>query len=183
MKNEKLIVIIPAYEPPKEFVDYAKRVAEFAGVLVVVNDGSGSDYDGIFEEIAAIENVKYITYGENHGKGYALKQAFKYCSEAYDESYACVTADCDGQHDAQDIQRIAKVSLEHPSTLVLGSRDFDLPNVPKRSRFGNTNTRRIFRLLYGIDLTDTQTGLRGFSVKLAQRFLSVKGDRFEYENW
>ena len=181
MNKEKLIVIIPAYEPPREFVDYARRVAEFARELVVVNDGSGSEYDRIFKEIEAIENVKYITYGENHGKGYALKQAFKYCSEAYDESYACVTADCDGQHDVNDIERVASTAVEHKGTLVLGARNFDLPNVPKRSRAGNTNTRRIFRLLYGLKLTDTQTGLRGFSVKLAKRFLSVKGDRFEYE--
>ena len=51
MNKENLIVIIPAYEPPREFVDYARRVAEFARELVVVNDGSGSEYDGIFKEI------------------------------------------------------------------------------------------------------------------------------------
>ncbi|MBE6665161.1 MAG: glycosyltransferase [Ruminococcaceae bacterium] len=102
MNKEKLIVIIPAYEPTREFTDYARRVAAFAEELVVVNDGSGSDYDGIFKEIQAIENVKYITYGENHGKGYALKRAFQYCADTYDDSYACVTADCDGQHDTRD---------------------------------------------------------------------------------
>ena len=181
MKKEKLLVIIPAYEPPREFIDYAVKVAAFAGELVVVNDGSNSEYDEIFKEIQEIENVKYITYEKNHGKGYALKQAFKYCSETYDEDYVCVTADCDGQHDVADIIRVADASFEHQSSLVLGSRDFDLPCVPKRSRVGNTNTRRIFSFLYGIKLTDTQTGLRGFSVKLAKEFLSVKGDRFEYE--
>ena len=181
MNKEKLIVIIPAYEPPREFIDYARGVAGFAGELVVVNDGSGREYDDVFNEIEAIDNVKYITYGENHGKGYALKQAFKYCAEKYDESYVCVTADCDGQHDIADIYRVAEASFEHPSALVLGSRDFDLPIVPKRSRAGNTNIRRIFRLLYGLNLSDTQTGLRGFSVKLAERFLSVRGDRFEFE--
>lgn len=181
MKSEKLIVIIPAYEPPKKFVDYAVRVAEFAGELVVVNDGSGQNYDDIFEKIQQIENVKYITYGENHGKGYALKQAFQYCADKYDEGYVCVTADCDGQHDIADIMRVAEASFAHPSALVLGARDFDLPCVPQRSKIGNKNIRRIFRLLYGLEISDTQTGLRGFSVKLAKRFLSVKGDRFEYE--
>jgi len=181
MKNEKLIVIIPAYEPPREFIDYAKNVAGFAKELVVVNDGSSAEYDDVFNEIEKIENVKYITYGENHGKGYALKEAFRYCSEAYGEGYVCVTADCDGQHDAKDIKRVAAAAAEHPKTLVLGSRNFDLPCVPKRSRAGNTNIRRLFKLLYGIDLADTQTGLRGFSVSLAEQFLSVRGNRFEFE--
>ena len=181
MNKEKLIVIIPAYEPPREFIDYARGVASFAGALVVVNDGSGCEYDGIFNEIKAISNVKYITYAENHGKGHALRQAFKYCTEKYDESYVFITADCDGQHDIADIYRVAESAFEHPSALILGSRNFDLSIVPKRSRVGNTSIRRIFRLLYGLNLTDTQTGLRGFSVKLAQRFLSVRGERFEFE--
>ena len=181
MNSEKLIVIIPAYEPPSKFIDYAIQVADFAGELVVVNDGSGHEYDDIFERIAKIENVRYITYEGNHGKGYALKEAFRYCSERYDESYVCVTADCDGQHDVEDIRRVAAAATEHPGALILGSRDFDLPNVPKRSKIGNTNIRRVFKMLYGLDLTDTQTGLRGFSVGLAERFLAVRGDRFEFE--
>ena len=181
MNKEKLIVIIPAYEPQREFIDYAKKVAGFAEELVVVNDGSGQKYDDIFQEIAKIENIQYITYADNRGKGYALKQAFQYCADTFDESYVCVTADCDGQHDVEDIHRVADVAAAHPSALILGSRDFDLPNVPKRSRMGNTNIRRMFRLLYGLDLCDTQTGLRGFSVKLAAYFLRIRGDRFEFE--
>ena len=181
MKNEKLIVVIPAYEPPVTFVDYAKEVAKTAGTLVVVNDGSRAEYDEVFEKIARLENVKYITYGENHGKGYALKRAFGYCTESFGEDHVIVTADCDGQHAISDIWRVAEASFEHPGALVLGSRDFSLPNIPKKSKVGNTNIRRIFKLLYGLDLTDTQTGLRGFSVGLAKSFLAVRGDRFEYE--
>lgn len=177
----KLIVIIPAYEPPREFIDYAREVCGIAEELVVVNDGSSKEYDGVFNEIAAIENVKLIAYGENHGKGYALKEAFKYCVDTYDESYVCVTADCDGQHAIEDICRISDATRERGDELILGSRNFDIANVPKKSKAGNTSIRNIFRILYGIKLTDTQTGLRGFTVKLAERFLSVHGNRFEYE--
>lgn len=181
MSRKNLIVIIPAYEPTQEFVDYAKRTAEFAEELVVVNDGSGSVCNDIFREIASIENVKFITYPENHGKGYALKEAFKYCAETKDDNCVCVTADCDGQHDIEDISRIADAVFARPEALILGARDFDLPNVPPRSKAGNRSIRRIFRLLYGLNLKDTQTGLRGFTVALAKQFLSIPGNRFEYE--
>lgn len=181
MNKENLIVIIPAYEPPREFIDYAVSVAALAGNLVIVNDGSGRQYDYVFNTIAKEENVKYISYEENRGKGYALKQAFKYCAENHSPECVMVTADCDGQHDIKDIYRVAEASLEHQGALVLGSRDFDLPNVPPKSRMGNTNIRRMFRLLYGLDLSDTQTGLRGFSVGLAKQFIDIGGDRFEYE--
>ena len=86
MNSKKTIIIIPAYEPPQEFIEYAKQVSKHAKKLIVVNDGSSQKYDFIFEEIAAIENVKYISYRENHGKGYALKQALRYSIENFDES-------------------------------------------------------------------------------------------------
>ncbi len=181
MNKEKLIVVIPAYEPPREFIDYARQVAAIADKLVVVNDGSGREYDGIFQQIQEIENAICLSYTENRGKGYALKMAFRFCVENYGGDSICVTADCDGQHSIEDLQRVAESAFAHPSAIVLGARDFDLHCVPKRSKMGNTSIRRIFKCLYGLDLTDTQTGLRGFSVALAQRFLSVKGDRFEFE--
>lgn len=179
--KENLVVIIPAYEPPREFVDYARRVASLARALIVVNDGSGRDYDDIFNSIAAIENVHYLTYGSNHGKGYALKYAFKYAGENFPAETVLVTADCDGQHSIKDLVRVYKAAFLHPNALTLGSRDFTEPNVPPRSRAGNSNMCAMFKMFYGLEVYDTQTGLRGSTVGLAQEFLKVKGDRFEFE--
>ncbi len=125
--------------------------------------------------------MTYLSYSENHGKGYALKAAFKYCTDNFDENDIIITADCDGQHKVKDIFNVYKACITHRGDLMLGSRNFSLPCVPKRSKSGNTNIRRIFSMLYGIKLYDTQTGLRGFSVRMAEKFLTVKGNRFEYE--
>ena len=179
--KENLIVIIPAYEPPKEFVAYAKEVSSFAKALVVVNDGSAEKYNPIFEEIAKVDNVIYLTYEENHGKGYALKTAFQYCIDHFDKDDIIVTADCDGQHQIHDIKNVYRDSSTHPRALMLGSRDFTKSNVPKRSLSGNLMMRRIFRWLYGIRVYDTQTGLRGFTVEMSKSFLPIKGNRFEFE--
>lgn len=179
--SKRLIVVIPAYEPPYEFIDYAKTVTHSAKLLVVVNDGSGPAFDPVFDEIAALPNTVYLKYPENHGKGYALKTALSYIAEHYDADDIIVTADCDGQHKTEDVLRVFRATAAHMTSLVLGSRNFDLPNVPKRSRTGNTQTRHLFRFFYGLNIYDTQTGLRGFSVKLAQKLLTVRGDRFEYE--
>lgn len=180
-EQESLIVIIPAYEPTADFVDYAKRVALRAKRLIVVNDGSNASYDDIFEEIAKTENVSYLTYSENHGKGYALKTAFRYCAEHFDKNDIVVTADCDGQHAVEDIFKVYREACAQPEKLILGCRDFDSSNVPTRNKKGNVITRRAFRALYGVKVTDTQTGLRGCSVATAERFLEIGGNRFEYE--
>ena len=65
--------------------------------------------------------------------------------------------------------------------MVLGCRDFNLPQVPPRSRFGNKTTSAIFKLFCGITLSDTQTGLRAIPRSAVEVFLQVSGDRFEYE--
>ncbi len=180
-RKSKTIVVIPAYEPPKEFVDYAAEVSDFADCLLVVNDGSSERYDEIFNKIAEHSNVTYISYKENQGKGYALKQAFSYCVENFDSADIIVTADCDGQHKAEDIKRVAQCAKEHFGALVLGSRNFDRENVPARSRFGNKMTAKLFKFFYGVNVYDTQTGLRGFSVETSKSFVKLRGNRFEYE--
>lgn len=55
--------------------------------------------------------------------------------------------------------------------------------MPNRSRTGNCLTRTLFRLLYGIKLQDTQTGLRGIPLTGENRsgLLSLTGERYEYE--
>ena len=179
--KENLVVIIPAYEPPVEFIEYARQVASLARALIVVNDGSSEKHDATFAEIAKIENVHYLTYDRNHGKGYALKHAFRYAGETFSQDTILVTADCDGQHSIKDIVRVYKASFMHKDALTLGSRDFTDPIVPPRSKAGNTSMSRMFKTFYGLQLFDTQTGLRGSSVAIAQEFLKVHGDRFEFE--
>jgi len=179
--KNNLIVIIPAYEPQKEFIDYAKVVGDFAKLVVVINDGSSEDYNFIFDEISSLENVVYLRHEENKGKGCALKTAFKYCVENCDKEDIIVTADCDGQHASEDVINVYKEALNNTQCLILGSRNFKLANIPPKSQIGNTLFRRAFRFFYGLKVYDTQTGLRGFSVSLAEDFLLVRGERFEYE--
>ena len=53
--------------------------------------------------------------------------------------------------------------------------------MPLRSRFGNTVTRAVFRLLSGVYISDTQTGLRAFDSSLFDLMLEIEGMRYEYE--
>ena len=64
---------------------------------------------------------------------------------------------------------------------MLGCRDFNQPGIPPRSVAGNKTTARLFRLCYGIKLSDTQTGLRAIPAKYLKRFCEISGERFEYE--
>ena len=91
-----------------------------------------------------------------------------------------VTADADGQHNVWDIFRVSKKAQENPNHLIMGARSFS-GNVPLRSAFGNKLTRFLFKQQTGVSVTDTQTGLRGFTTNMIPFMLEVEGQRYEYE--
>ncbi len=175
------IAIIPAYEPEETFVSYSKALLQIADRLIVVDDGSGAPYETIFRAIGCLPNALVLTVPENHGKGHALKHAFSYCAEHFADTDILVTADCDGQHKLEDVARVCAQAQEHPNSLILGSRDFASANVPPKSLAGNTQMRRWLKIMYGLNIADSQTGLRAFTVQTARRLMKVAGNRFEYE--
>ena len=107
--------------------------------------------------------------------------AFNYLLNTYPNLKGVVTADSDGQHSIKDIKKCAKEVLKHSDSLILGCRNFDASNVPRRNRFGNKTTRNVLKMFVGIGVTDTQTGLRGLPKEVMIKFMTTAGDRFEYE--
>lgn len=64
--------------------------------------------------------------------------------------------------------------------VVLGERAL-AEGVPLRSRVGNTATRLMVRLITGMRIHDTQTGLRGYPAALLPDLCALPGARYEYE--
>lgn len=116
----------------------------------------------------------------NQGKGRALKTAFHYILNERHSIQKIITVDADGQHRTKDVCSLYQASFDQDDIL-LGVRNFDRKDIPFRSRFGNKLTRNLFRYTTGIGITDTQTGLRLFSIKHLRWLLSIKGETFDYE--
>ena len=173
---QKATVVIPAFEPDAKLKALVQALISKIPVLVV-DDGSGGAFTDIFCSVEKMGAV-VLHHAQNRGKGAALKTAFEYLHKSRANSHA-VTADSDGQHSVKDILVIASALEQDTGTALLGVRD--VSQMPSRSRFGNTITRSVFRLLTGLNISDTQTGLRGIPASLIGRMLTVAGERYEYE--
>lgn len=176
-----MYVLIPAYQPdarlPRLILELHR--ADPSSKIVVVDDGSGQKFSDIFEA-SATAGAHVISYENNRGKGYALREGFTWIRDVAGDSPECVvTADADGQHTLNDIFRVGRRCTDTGKS-VLGVREF-VGHVPARSRIGNTATSALFWLATGWKLKDTQTGLRAFPVALLPALLEVQGDRYEYE--
>ncbi|MBR1986642.1 MAG: bifunctional glycosyltransferase family 2/GtrA family protein [Mogibacterium sp.] len=192
--RDRYIALIPAYEPEQRLVSLAADLKKRGFDIVVVDDGSGSGYAEIFDELA--QEATVLTHAQNRGKGAALKTGMRYINKymAYTETVmtasgadsvsgrdaVIVTVDADGQHLPDDVRRVADISAQRRSALVLGSRALG-GDIPARSRFGNTVTRHVYSAATGVHVHDTQTGLRAFHRSLIPRLLEIEGDRYEYE--
>ncbi len=172
------VALIPAYEPGRELPPLAAALREAGLEVVVVDDGSGPRFDGIFGACEPFADV--VRDSKNGGKGHALKVGFRRIVETVPVPFSVVTLDADGQHSVEDALKTLVAAEVHPGELVLGSRKFD-GEVPLRSRFGNGVTRLVFRLMTGISVRDTQTGLRAFGSDMADFMLAIAGERYEYE--
>ena len=182
--ENNIALIIPAYEPNENLLILLKQIRQdYAGTIVVINDGSGSEYSSYYEIAKETYRCDVLTHYANMGKGRALKNAFNHCLNTYSDMIGCVTADSDGQHLPEDIFRCMSELYDNQHSLIMGCRDFSLDDVPTRSKIGNNFMKVMCRYTCGVKTADTQTGLRGIPRDFMRDLLNTTGERFEFETW
>lgn len=178
-----LAIILPSLNPDKKFLGVVDGLCEQGFKhIVVIDDGSDEEHQEFFNSAKTTHpEIHILHHGVNRGKGRGLKTAFEYVEKKLPEAKGVITIDGDGQHLVGDIIACGERMLKEGDKVVLGCRDFNAPGVPPRSIAGNKTTARLFRLCYGIKLSDTQTGLRAIPREYLEPFCGIEGERFEYE--
>lgn len=175
-----LSIVIPSYNPDEKLQKVVEGLkAKGFHDLIVVNDGSDKEHLEPFEKIAG--DCTVIHHKENKGKGRAMKTAFAFCLENRRKSKGVITVDGDNQHHPEDVYACGQALLENEEALVLGCRNFKGDDVPFKSKYGNGITKGVFKVLCGLKISDTQTGLRGISMKKLPEIMEIRGERYEYE--
>jgi glycosyltransferase involved in cell wall biosynthesis len=174
------MIIIPALNPDERLISLVRELLSQGQThILVVDDGSDMHSQEVFR---CLEKLGCLVCHQdsNKGKGEALKTGIQ-LSKDIPGIRGYVTADSDGQHQASDISIVAAALEEHPESIVLGIRDAQNKENPRKSRYGNRFSALFFRLTTGIICPDTQTGLRGFSRELTEFALATPGSRYDYE--
>ncbi|MFR9541631.1 MAG: DUF2062 domain-containing protein [Rikenellaceae bacterium] len=159
IEDLKVLIVVPTYNNETTIKQVVEDVRAYSSNVLVVNDGSTDSTSSIIGDLG----VENISYSPNRGKGYAIRQSFKWAKErGYDY---VLTIDSDGQHYASDIPQFIEAIESNPDSLIVGARNLTADNMPSKNTFANKFSNFWFHVETGTKLEDTQSGFRLYPIR------------------
>jgi UDP-N-acetylglucosamine---dolichyl-phosphate N-acetylglucosaminyltransferase len=171
--RDSIYIVMPAYNEEKVIAKTIRSLHENNYYnIIVVDDGSSDNTSAIAEN----ENAIVLRHAVNRGLGGALGTGLK--AAILEGAQIIVTFDSDGQHDPLDIEKMIEPILQDKADAVIGSRLINPKGMPFIRRVGNWGFNFITYLLFSVWTTDSQSGLRAFTKKAAEK-IEIKANRME----
>jgi glycosyltransferase involved in cell wall biosynthesis len=181
-----LSVVVPAYrEGRRIYVNLTRLVSELDKLkvsyeVVVVSDGNT---DATVREALRVKSpaVRVFHYPMNIGKGFALS-----CGVDQSAGALVTFIDADMELDPANIRVFIDLMQASDCDMVIGSKRHPQSKVayPKFRRFQSAIYQLVVRLLFNLDVRDTQTGLKLFRRQVlheALPLLAIKKFAFDLE--
>lgn len=173
--NEKVLVLVPAYNAAQTVADVVRASREFVNNIVVINDGSKDETAGA----AMTAGAEVVSHPQNRGKGAALKTGFAWALQhGYD---AVITLDADGQHLPREIPKFLRCREETHADLIIGGRSHLFEQMLPRRRLANRFSAWSIAKAAGTPVSDSQSGFRLYSANLL-RNVHPRTDGFDMES-
>jgi len=183
----KLSVVIPAYNEAKNIrttlrrlLNILEKTLTYPFEIIVVSDGSTDKTVSQAQKISS-KKVRVLHYKQNRGKGHALKHGVKNST-----SEIVTFFDAGGDFQAQSIDKFIKLLEVFDADIVIGSKRHpaSVVNYPLKRRFYSRLYQFLIRLLFNLNIRDTQTGLKVFKRTVLEKILPralVKQYAFDLE--
>lgn len=169
----KILIIMPAFNEALTIGQIIKKIQRLGFERIAVVDDGSIDQTA---EIAKRAGAVVLRHPINRGLGAALATGFAYANLV--EADLAVTIDSDGQHDPNDIPALIQPILDRQADVVIGSRLLKPEGMPWYRIIGNWFLTWLTSWLFGIKMTDSQSGFRAFS-KLALEKIAIQSNRME----
>ncbi|MCX6744234.1 MAG: glycosyltransferase family 2 protein [Candidatus Parcubacteria bacterium] len=165
MLNDKVWIVIPAYNEGKNISGVISQLKEITSSIVVVDDCST---DNTFEVVKNL-NVNLLRHFINRGQGAALQTGTEFALRQGAE--IVVHFDADGQMQVKDIVKVIEPIVENKAEVVFGSRFLNKNSqIPWTKKNFIHFPARIFNWLFtGIKLSDAHCGFRVLSKSAAEK--------------
>lgn len=164
-KNLKIVVGLPAFNEEKHLEKILSQIQQFTKNIIVCNDGSSDNTKNIAKKMGVIT----INHERNLGYGAAIKSIFLKAKEI--DADILITFDADGQHNVNNIENVIEPLKNDTSDIVIGSRFLGKENksIPKYRKVGIKVITKITNISSDKQLTDSQSGFRGYSKKVLNK--------------
>ncbi|MBW2989722.1 glycosyltransferase family 2 protein [Candidatus Woesearchaeota archaeon] len=167
-----VFAVIPAYNEGISIKGIVSETRKYIKNIILVDDGSKDDT----AKEAESQGIKVLKHIINLGKGAALKTGCDYAIEKGADRI--IVLDADAQHEPSEIPRFLEELND--ADVVLGCRELGQA-MPFILRLGNIMINRITKILYSLDLHDTQCGYRAFTAE-AYRQIRWRSSSYSMES-
>jgi glycosyltransferase involved in cell wall biosynthesis len=161
----KRVIVIPAYNEATAIETVVLEAVKVADQVIVVDDGSADETSQVAQRAGALVVRHAVNRGVGGATGTGLEAALSVGADVV------VTMDADGQHRAEDaerlFQRLAAGDVDFVNGSRLKGRKEGSGVMPLRRVFYNTVANVLTYVLFGVWVTDSQCGLRGLSRRAA----------------
>ncbi|GFP33322.1 polyisoprenyl-phosphate glycosyltransferase [Candidatus Hakubella thermalkaliphila] len=186
--RKKFSIIIPAFNEEQGIipcVEETKKVLEGHDCdyeIIIIDDGSHDDTFSVATDFYANDGRVMISrYSPNEGKGFALRYGFGYAS-----GDLVVFMDADLDLHPKQIMTLYEYMIDHDADVVIGSKRHpeSIIDYPWQRKILSNGYYFLVRLLFGLPVRDTQTGLKLFkygALEAAMPRLVIKRYAFDLE--
>lgn len=170
----KLSVVMPAYNNADIVINLKEAIKALERVtkdfeLILVDDGSKNK---LFFEAKKINynRVKVVGYSKNQGKGHAIKYGSRFATGDY-----VTFLDSGRDINPEQIKSFIEIMEREKADIVIGSKKHKDSKLyyPAMRRFMSFIYQMVNRILFGLNVKDTQVGLKLFKGEVIRKIMPM----------
>lgn len=171
MRRSEVVIVIPAYNSERTIKEVYRKIPKVLADEVIIADDGSNDHT-----IKVIENLGLKPLIHKKNLGYGANQKTLYTKALRLNAKYIIMLHPDGQYDPLDLPKFIKALRKGQGDLILGSRFLSkgINQTPGYKSISLKLIAIIFNLVLGLNLSEVNTGYRGYNTKLLKTIPFLK---------